>query len=260
MDISIIIVSWKVRELLKQCLKTVLASKDVTFEVIVVDNNSGDGTIEMLERDFAGAIKLIKSEQNLGFAKANNLGLREATGDYILFLNPDTEIKSDTLAQSLVFMKENSNCGVMGPKMIFKNGGFQPSVRRFPTLGTIVMMFLKLPKIFPHLKVIDHYLAVDFDYSKSQEVDQVMGAFMLMPKSIVDKLKGFDERFFVWFEEVDLCLRVKRSGFQVFYDSEIEIIHHGGQSFSQQTLVTKQGRFFKSAWKYFLKNGFKTKI
>lgn len=259
MDVSIIIASWKTRELLRKCLQTVLASTGVAFEIIVVDNASGEGTVEMLESEFAGQIKLIKNDQNLGFAKANNQGLKEASGEYILFLNSDTEIKPDTLSKSLAFMRANPRCGIMGPKMVYPDGSPQSSVRRFPTVWPILLMLLKVPKLWPHLKAIDNYLAVDFDYSKQQEVDQVMGAFMLMPKSLVGQLKGFDERFFIWFEEVDLCLRVKRAGYQVIYNPEVEIVHHGGKSFAQQSLITNQRRFFKSALSYFLKNGWQPK-
>jgi GT2 family glycosyltransferase len=256
MDVSIIIASWKTRELLRKCLQTVLTSAGVVFEIIVVDNASGDGTVEILESEFAGQVKLIKNDQNLGFAKANNQGLKEASGEYILFLNSDTEIKPDTLSKSLAFMRTNSDCGVLGPKMLYPDGSPQSSVRRFPTVWPILLMLLKIPKFRPHLKSIDNYLAVDFDYSKQQAVDQVMGAFMMMPKRLVDQLNGFDERFFIWFEEVDLCLRVKRAGYQVVYNPEVEIIHHGGKSFAQQSLINNQSRFFKSALSYFLKNGF----
>lgn len=259
MDISIIIVSWRVKDLLKKCLESILASTGVSFEIIVVDNNSADGTAEMLSQDFSGQIKFIKNDKNLGFAKANNLGLKQATGDYVLFLNPDTEIQSDTLAKSLNFMKQHPNCGIMGSRMYFKSGEPQPSVRRFPTVSAILLMLFKLPKLFAHLPAIDKYLATDFDYGKEQTVKQVMGAFMLVPKWLIRKIGGFDERFFIWFEEVDLCLAVRKLGYQVIYNPDISIIHYGGKSFSQQALVANQWRFFQSALKYFLKNGFKTR-
>jgi GT2 family glycosyltransferase len=119
----------------------------------------------------------------------------------------------------------------------------------------VFLMLIKAPKVFKRLKAIDHYLAVDFDYSRLQEVDQVMGAFMLMPKEVVEKVKGFDERYFIWFEEVDLCLTVKKAGYKIIYNPELVIIHHGGKSFAQQTLVNNQKMFFTSAFKYFTKNG-----
>ena len=153
-------------------------------------------------------------------------------------------------------MKNNPECGVMGPKMFFANKSLQPSVRRFPTFWPILLMFLKMPKIFKHLKSIEQYLYTDFDYEKRQEVDQVMGAYMLMPKKLLDKIGAFDERFFFWFEEVDLCRRVWSENKKVIYNPEIEIIHYGGKSFSQQKFIVNQRVFFSSALKYFLKNGF----
>lgn len=258
MDISIIIVSWQVKDLLKKCLDSVLTSRGVSFEIIVIDNASTDGTPQMLRDYFQlDNVKLIFSDKNLGFAKANNLGLKQAMGDYVLFLNPDTEIKSDTLMLSLDFMKQNPDCGLLGPKMTFADGSFQPSVRRLPTIGVIMALLFKLSKIIPNLKIIEHYLAIDFDYSKLQEAEQIMGAFMLSPRQLILRLNGFDERFFIWFEEVDLCRRVNLAGFKIIYNPQISIIHHGGRSFAQQTLVTNQFRFFQSAFKYFIKNIFR---
>jgi GT2 family glycosyltransferase len=261
MDISIIIVSWQVSDLLKKCLETVFNSNgNLNFEVIVVDNASKDDSVTMVKENFSteiasGKLKLIASHQNLGFAKANNLGVKSATGDYILYLNPDTEIQSDTLEKALTFIKNNPECGILGPKMLYPDGSAQSSVRRFPTFWPVFLMLIKAPKVFKRLKAIDHYLAVDFDYSRLQEVDQVMGAFMLMPKEVVEKVKGFDERYFIWFEEVDLCLTVKKAGYKIVYNPELVIVHHGGKSFAQQTLINNQKIFFTSAFKYFTKNG-----
>ena len=259
MDLSIIIVSYKVKGLLKKCLESIQSARGgLSLEVFVVDNESGDGTDEMVRHDF-GWVKFIAAGGNLGFARANNLALARAAGEYVLFLNPDTEVASDTFARALELIKSRPKCGVLGPKMAFSDGSFQPSVRRFPTFAAISLMLLKLPKIFPHLAPIDRYLATDFDYSQEQPVDQVMGAFMLMPRAVLDKVGGFDERFFIWFEEVDLCRRVKSAGYSVIYTPEVSIIHHGGKSFAQQSLVTNQRRFFVSAFKYFVKYGFSSR-
>lgn len=275
MDFSIIIVSWKVKDLLKKCLRSIESARgDLTLEIFVVDNDSQDGTVEMVKHDFPqvnpvkygeavnfskknlfNGVKLIASDKNFGFARANNLALKQATGEYALLLNPDTELKADTLSHALEFMKRSPDCGVLGPKMFYPDGSLQPSVRRFPTVWPILLMLLKLPKIFPHLKSIDRYLAVDFDYSKEQEVDQVMGAFMLMPKKVIEQVGLLDERFFVWFEEVDLCRRIKAAGFKIIYSPSVSIVHHGGKSFKQQAIISTQWRFFASALKYFLKHG-----
>lgn len=252
-DISIVIVSWKLRELLKKCLESIISARgDLQLEIFVVDNASNDGTVEMVKNDFP-SVKLIASDKNLGFAKANNLALKQAAGDYVLLLNPDTEIKSDTLTESIAFMKSHPKCGAMGPKMIFPDGSPQPSVRRFPKPLPIILMLLKLPKILPHLKSIEEYLATNFDYSREQIVDQIMGAYMFMPRQTIEKIGYLDERFFIWFEEVDYCRRLKVAGFEVWYSSDVSIIHVGGKSFARQAAIAKQWLFFMSAFKYFLK-------
>ena len=256
MKISIIIVSWNTRELLEKCLNSIIKNPLYHLtEIFVVDNNSSDASAEMVKEKFS-TVKLITSDKNLGFAKANNLALKKATGEYILILNPDTEIFTDTLQQSIEFMQGNPQCGIMGCKMLFDNNKLQPSVRRFPNFWPIFLMFIKAPKILKNIKAINNYMATDFNYEKEQEVDQIMGAYMFTRKEVIDKIGYFDERFFIWFEEVDLCLRNKKSGWKTMYNPEVTIIHHGGKSFSQQKFITNQKLFFKSAMKYFLKNGF----
>lgn len=252
-DVSIVIVSWKVRELLKKCLESINSSRgDLQLEIFVVDNASNDGTVEMVKHYFPDVI-LIANHENAGFAKANNAALKRARGEYVLLLNPDTEIYGDTLIKSLEYMKRHSLCGALGPKMIYPDGRLQPSVRRFPKLWPIILMLLKIPKILPNLKSIDNYLAKDFDYSREQVVDQIMGAYIFIPKAVLDKVGHLDERFFIWFEEVDFCRRLKSAGYEVRYSPDISIIHHGGKSFAQQALISNQKMFFMSALKYFLK-------
>jgi len=253
-DISIVIVSWNVANLLQKCLYSIYQnSADLSLEIFVVDNASSDNTIKMIKDSFP-EVELIENKKNFGFARANNQAIKKARGEYILLLNPDTEILNDNLKKSFQFMRVNQECGVMGPKMYFADQNLQPSVRKFPTFWPIFLMLIKAPKFFNQLKSIDNYLCVDFDYSKKQEVDQVMGAFMMISKKVLDRIGLLDERFFIWFEEVDLCKRIWDGGYKVIYNPEIEIIHHGGKSFSQQGIVTKQFTFFKSALKYFLKH------
>lgn len=252
--LSIVIVSWNVKDLLRKCLKSIDEGREgIDLEVFVVDNASHDNSAEMVNEEFPW-VKLIASKKNLGFAGGNNVAIRQAEGEYILLLNPDTEIFPDTLKRSLSFMENHPNCGAMGCKMIYPDGRDQASVRRFPTWWPIFLMLIKAPKIFPQLKALKHYLAKDFDYGKEQTVDQIMGAFMLIPRSVFDKVGILDERFFNWFEEVDMCRRIWRAGYKIYYFPETKIIHHGGKSFSQETLIKNQKVFFSSALKYFLKH------
>lgn len=256
MNLSIIIVSWNTCELLKKCLNSIYQNEaGLILEVYVVDNNSSDKTVEMIRAEFK-EVELIVNNKNQGFAYANNQALNLVRGEYILLLNPDTEILSNSLPRAVKFMSDNSNCGAMGAKLLWPDKSTQPSVRRFPTLWPIFLMFIKAPKLFKKIKSIERYLCLDFDYSKMQTVDQIMGAFMLIPKKVFDKVGLLDERFFVWFEEVDLCHRIQNVGFKILYNPEVEIIHYGGRSFAQEKIIKKQFLFFKSAMRYFLKNGF----
>lgn len=255
--VSVIIVSWNVRDLLRACLASLSRSAgDFVLEIFVVDNNSADKSAQMVEQEFP-QVKLIANKENFGFAAANNQAIRQASGDYLLLLNPDTEVSSQTIAQSIIFMQENERCGVMGPKLLNEDKSVQPSIRRFPTVWPILLMFLKIPKLIPSLAPINRYLATDFDYNKKQSVDQVMGAFMFIRRDVLDKVGLLDEDFFIWFEEVDFCRRVVDAGFQVMYAPNIETIHYGGRSFGQQKTIKKQKLFFNSAWRYFTKHGFK---
>lgn len=254
MDISIIIVSWNVRDYLKKCLNSIYKNQgNLSLEIIVVDNNSKDQTSKMVIKEFP-QVQLITNKKNLGFAKANNQAIKQANGDFILLLNPDTEILPNTLVESVKFMKNHSSAGVMGCQLLNSDKSIQPSVRHFPTIWPIFLMLIKLPKIFPNLKSINHYLNTDFNYDETQTVDQVMGAFMMIKKEIFKKIGLLDERFFVWFEEVDFCRRVWQQKYKVYYFPEAKTIHYGGSSFNQQKTIKKQWRFFRSAFYYFKKN------
>ena len=253
-QLSIIIVSWNVKDLLRQCLQSIAENKgNIDLEVWVVDNDSQDQTVEMIKQEFPW-INLIANNKNLGFAKANNLAINKANGQYLLLLNPDTKIFPDTLEKSLAFIESHPECGALGCKMLYPNGTIQPSIRRFPNWLVIFLILIKIPKIFPNLKIFKRYLAEDFDYNKTQTAEQIMGAFMLIPRSVFNKVGILDEKFFNWFEEVDFCRRIWQAKYKIYYFAEAQIIHYGGQSFSQEKLLKNQWIFFSSAIKYFLKN------
>ena len=257
--LSIIIVSWNVKGLLKKCLESIFRNQnDLALEVFVVDNASTDETSEMVKNHFP-QVQLISNEKNLGFAAANNQGIKQAKGDYLLLLNPDTEIVGSALKTAIDFMKSNQLIGVCGVKHLNPNGTLQPSIRRFPTFWPIFLTLTKLARIFPNLPAINKYLAKDFNYSQAQSVDQVAGSFFLIHRQVIEKIGLLDENFFIWFEEVDFCHRVIKAGWQVWYTPNASIIHYGGQRFKQQFTLKKQWLFFKSAIKYFQKYGFSIK-
>ncbi len=254
MNLSILIVSWNVRPLIERCLDSIFReTKNLKFEVIVVDNDSRDGSAEMLKRRFDNKIKLVVNKHNAGFARANNQALALATGEYILYLNPDTELRSNAFLKAVDCMRQNKNCGVLGCQLIGIDGTIQPSVRKFPTLGSQVLILLKLHHFFPGLKTLREYFQYDFDYRKLQKVDQVMGAFLMTRMEIIKKIGSFDDNFFLWFEEVDFCRRAKRANYQVIYNPDVQIVHFGHQSFCQVLSYSKQYHYNRSMIYFFKK-------
>jgi len=257
MLLSIIIVNWNVKPLIERCLSSIfLFAKNLDYEILVVDNASSDtsrGYLEELAKN-KKQLKVILNEKNLGFARANNQAAKKAQGEFILFLNPDTEIRGGTLQKMVEFMKNNPDCGVAGCQMIGVDEKIQPSVRSFPSFGSQVLIFLKLHHLFPFLPVVKRYFLSSFDYRKEQAVDQLMGAFFLTRRETMGEVGLFDEKFFTWFEEVDFCQRAKKANWQVIYTPKAQILHHGGESFKQVLSSKKQKIFNQSVIYYFKKH------
>src|SRR3989344_3071364 len=252
-EISIIIVHWRVPELLKNCLESVKkATKGLNVETIVIDNNSGPVTYNLLHS--LPWVKTIINYHNLGFAKAVNQGLKAASGKYILILNPDAQLTGTSLTKMKSFLERHPEVGLVGPKMLYPDGSIQLSVRSFPTVGSQILVLLKLINLAAWLKPLRKYLRANFNYSETQAVDQLMGAALMLPRSVIDKVGTFDERFFVWFEEVDFCLRLKQADYQVMYLADALVIHQQGASFDQLPVVRKQQIFNRSLLAYFKKN------
>lgn len=266
MDLSIIIVSWNVKGKLKENLTALFQSEtDFEFEVFVVDNNSYDGTAEMVKKEFpqvhpvksgqqAGAkqfngVKLIANAENLGFAKANNQAIKQARGEFILLLNPDMRVFPDTLDKMIKWMQKNQQANVAGCRLIDEQGNTIKHVRRFPTVWDQLAIVLKLPHLFP--KILDKYLCVDFNYSKPAKVDSVRGGFFAVRRGA--ELPLLDERYFVWFEEVDFCCQIYKNGGEVWYTPAAECVDYVGQSFKQLPRGQAQNYFRDSMLKYFKK-------
>ncbi len=256
MDLSIIIVSWNVKEKLRANLQALLASKtSFSFEVFVVDNNSGDGSAEMVKSEFS-QVRLIVNSENLGFAKANNQAIKEAKGDFILLLNPDMQVFPDTLENSLTWAKKNSHAVVSGFKLVNEKNEIIKQVRKFPKLFDQLMIVLKVPHVAP--SVLDSYLLPNFDYEKEARVDSIRGAFFLINKEAYKKISGqdkplLDERYFIWFEEVDFCKEVYRLGGEVYYSPAAKCLDYVGASFSQLKRGQTQRYFCDSMLRYFKK-------
>lgn len=256
MDLSIIIVSWNVKEKLRANLQALLASKtDFSFEVFVVDNNSKDLSVEMVKTEFP-EVKLIANNENLGFAKANNQAIKEASGDFILLLNPDMRVFPDTLENALGWAKRNPQAVISGFKLVNEKHEVIKQVRSFPTLFDQLMIVLKVPHLMP--SVLNSYLLPNFDYEKEAKVDSIRGAFFLINKEAYKKISGLDkplldERYFIWFEEVDFCREVYRLGGEVYYSPAAKCLDYVGASFSQLKRGQTQRYFCDSMLRYFKK-------
>jgi GT2 family glycosyltransferase len=251
-ELSVIIVSWQVKDLLLQTLQSLFITKQtVVFEVIVIDNASQDGSALAVKNKFP-QVKLIANQLNQGFAVACHQGASLAKGNILLFLNDDTKIFDKTLDQVCDFFEHHQNVGVMGCQILNPDLSLQSSVRLFPKLYDIIVILLKLHHFFPTL--LNSYLYKSFDYQQKGVVDQVMGAFFVTPKVVWNKLAGFDKNFFIWFEEVDYCVRAKLLKYQVVYNPSIRIIHYGGASFHQLHALPEQILFNTSVLTYVKKH------
>lgn len=254
MKLSILIVNWDTRDLVVKCVHSILKhAVGINYEVIIVDNHSKDGSVEQLTNLFGHnkRIRVIQSFRNLGFAKANNLAYENSSGQYLLLLNPDTEIMEGSLPTMISYLQEHPEVGVLGPKLLNPDGTLQPSVRRFPGIWSSLVVFSGMHRFIRPKK----YLMGDFTYDKVAEVDQVMGAALMTRREIVEKLGLFDDKFWLWYEEVDYCKRVKKAGSRVVFLPQASIVHFGAQSFGQLEVFMRKRIVAKSLVYYFQKNG-----
>lgn len=254
-NVSIIIVSWNVKDDVLACLGSIQSCLEgLSPEVIVVDNGSGDGTSEAIKKQYPW-VRLIENKGNVGFAKANNQGIKLSRGDYLLFLNPDTLIDLTTLENLIRLLKNYHDAGFIGPKILNPDKTHQPSVRKFPTMVSQLLILLKLHRLFPNLKTVRSYFQLDFDPSFEQTVEQIMGACFMTKRSVLNKIGLFDESFYLWFEEIDLQKRAVAAGFKNYYTPQAQIIHKKGESFNKLKALSKQRILNRSMIHYFSKHG-----
>lgn len=231
MQLSIIIVNYRVRYFLEQCLHSVAqAMQHIDGEVMVIDNNSGDGSVAYLQPLFPW-VKFIELPENVGFAKANNHGLKLATGDCVLFLNPDTIVAEDALLASLHIFKQHADVGALGIKMLDGSGRFlKESKRGFPSPLTSFYKLTGLAGLFPHSSIFARYYLGHLNQEKNSEVEVLAGAYMMLRKPLLDEIGGFDEIFFMYGEDIDLSYRVLQAGMKNYYLATSSIIHFKGES------------------------------
>ena len=254
MDLSIIIVNWNTKQLLDNCLASIYReTQNIFFEIFVVDNASSDGSAEMVTQKYP-SVRLIQNQKNIGFAAANNQAIKQARGKYILVLNSDTIILKNALEKAVKIMNSRPEVGILGLKTLNKDGSIQKTVRRDPALSTQIFFPSRMKKIFPNWQPFKEYYFDDFDYEREFYVPQLQGSFLLIRREVFNKIGLLDKKFFIWFEEVDFCLRARRAGYKILYSPAGSIIHYGGVSFSQIYTLKKQGLYTRALLYYFWKN------
>lgn len=252
LSLSVIIVNYNVKYFLEQCLHSVLkAAEEVPTEIIVIDNHSTDESLAYLAPKFP-QVRFLKNSTNSGFGKACNRGLAEATGDYILFLNPDTIIAEDSLAECIRFFESHPDCGALGVKMIDGSGTFlKESKRAFPSPLTSLFKLFGLSHLFPHSKLFSRYHLGYLDKEQNHEVDVLAGAYLMVRHDVLKKVGSFDEAFFMYGEDVDLSYRIQKAGYKNYYVAETTIIHFKGESTKRGSL--NYVRMFYYAMSVFVK-------
>ncbi|MCF6182081.1 glycosyltransferase family 2 protein [Lutibacter sp.] len=250
MDISVVIVSYNVQYFLEQCILSVKsASTNLNVEIIVVDNNSTDGSCNLLLKKYPEVV-LIQNKKNVGFSKANNQGVAIAKGNYVLILNPDTVLAEDTLDKIFKFAKTKTNLGALGVKLIDGSGNFLPESKR--GIPTPKVAFNKLFAISS--KHTGKYYATHLTENESGVVAVLVGSFMFMKRSIYNEVNGFDTAYFMYGEDIDLSYKILNKGYQNYYFAETTIIHYKGESTKKDT---KYLRYFHNAMKIFYNKHFK---
>jgi hypothetical protein len=233
--VSLVIVSFNTRETLRECLQSVLIEMEkIEVEIIVVDNNSADGSAEMVEQEFP-EVHLIRAGTNLGFGAANNLALQRARGGYFVLLNSDAFFRPGALATAIREMDDHPDCGLAGGRLIGRDGRLQPSARSFPTILDDILVFTGLAARYPKSKFFGRSDRTWADPNEPAEVDWVPGAFCIIRPTALSRVGLFNPAFFLYFEEVDLCLRIKRAGYKIWYWPDVTVVHLGGESSRQMT-------------------------
>ncbi len=255
MKLSIIIVNYKTPEVLIQCINSINKSTlNMSFEICVVDNHSNDNSVGLLRGSFP-RVNVIENEKNIGYGAANNLGIHATTGSYLLLINPDTILPQDAIEKLVIYLDLHPEVGAVGPKIIREDGRFDKACRRsFPTPGVAFYRLFGINKIFPNTRKYNRY---NYEYESVDaeiEVDSLMGACILVRREVLDEVGLFDEQYFLYGEDIDLCYRIKQSGWGIRYYPTVTVIHLKGES-SRKNLSRSIFEFYRSMFlfhkKYF---------
>ena len=249
MKLSIVIVSWNTKDLLEACLRSVYAYPlDQPFEVWVVDNKSKDDSVAMVRAQFP-QVELIASDENRGFAGGNNQAIPHCQGEYILLLNPDTEVRPEALNELVAFMDKSPEAGAAGSRLLNADETLQPSCHPMPTLSRAFWRMFYLDALIPYGTYDMH----KWDVAQPREVDVLMGASMLLRKTALDEVGLLDEGYFMYSEEVDLCFRLQKAGWKLFWVPQSQVVHYWGQS-AKQVLAEMFLQLYRGKLRFFRKH------
>lgn len=259
-DLSVVILNYNTKDLTRTCLATVFVSRlgAHSMEVILCDNGSTDGSAEMVKSEFPQVI-IIENNKNLGFAAGNNPGIKKARGRYILLLNTDTEVPSDTFAAMISFMDNHDDAGAATCKLLLPDGSIDPACHRgFPTPWVAFTYLTKLEKLFPHTKLFGEYHQGYKDLSTIHEVDCIVGAFFMVRREVVREIGLLDEAYFMYGEDIDWCYRIRQKGWKIFYNPTVTMLHKKKQSGRANILrsrrVTTEIYFHTYNWLFYKKH------
>ncbi len=234
-DVSVSIVNYNAKDYLDRCLTSLYKSiNSHSFDVIVIDNASYDGSSDLVKLKFP-TVKLIINASNIGFIKANNIGVQNSKGRYVLCLNNDTEVLGDAIDKLIDFMDSNPDAGAAGPKLLNSDGTLQLQCRRgFPTLSNSLFYFSGLNRLFPKSELFGRYLLTYLDDKAASKVDSLCGAAMIVRREVIDKVGLMDESYYMYGDDIDWCFRIKKNGWKVYYLPDAEIVHYGGRGGSRR--------------------------
>ena len=230
-DLSIIIVSYNTSDFLKECLESIKKNTEgLNYEIIVVDNASSDNSLQVLRAKFPDVL-VIKKQENIGFSKANNLGIEKSKGRYVLFLNPDTVVYKDSLLGMVKFMDEHKEAGAATCKLVMPDGRLDDASHRgFPNPWNSLSYFFGLSKLFPKSRLFSGYSLGFMDFSKIHEIDACAGAFMMVRQQAGEKIGWWDEDYFFYGEDLEFCFRLKEKGWKIYFVPSVSALHYKGIS------------------------------
>ena len=256
MTISIIIANWNTKELIKQCIESIFDTtpqNEIIYEIIIIDNASTDGSAEYL-RSISDHIVLIENKTNIGYAKACNQGMKIAKGRYFLLLGSDTIMKAGTLLACADFLEGNPEAGAVSCKLLNPDGSIQNSLKRFPELKNAFYTYLSFGKMN------SEYDMSDFNYDRTCEVEQAAATFLMIRKDVIEKINYFDDSYRILYNDVDLCSRIWKSGYKIYFLHTVSIIHYGSHSTKNADFALRK-IMYSDIYRYYSRNfGFKAKF